>query len=490
MRWLPQSLFGRTILIMVGGILLAQAIAMLFTLRDRDRMFFFTAQEQFANRVGAMVRVLDPLSAEERERVLPAFEYPFTQIAIEYDNAFVEQKLEVEDSATETEAFASFLLEELGEAHAVQLSVIRLDVNDELQAVVFDMKVKPAGRPDRPKALQHTRSAPPHKRAKHIEQHKKARALMSPVKAMQVQVQLSDGAWLNVEQGLPEVRQSLPMSLLNRLAIVIALIVGLSLLAVGWVTKPLRHLACAAEKLGRDIQSPPLQVEGPKEVRQAVTAFNTMQRRLGRFIQDRTQILAAVSHDLKTPITRLRLRTELLKDEAIKTKYRQDLDDMEHMVTATLDFMQGAEETETTQPINITALLESLQEDLRALGQDVAIQGEAGRPYPGRALALKRCLSNLIENAVNYGKDVRVSVQDTPEQLTIVVSDNGPGIPAEELARVFEPFYRVEASRSRHTGGTGLGLSIARNIARAHGGELTLTSAPGKGVQAHLVLPR
>jgi signal transduction histidine kinase len=199
-----------------------------------------------------------------------------------------------------------------------------------------------------------------------------------------------------------------------------------------------------------------------------------------------------MSHDLKTPITRLRLRAELLDNPELRAKFEKDLAEMESMVSATLDFMRGVESREPRQPVDVMALLESLQADSAEMNRRVTIEGAAGEPYRGLAQALKRCLANLIDNAVRYGKSAKVMVEDLPTMLTIRVRDEGPGIPEGELERVFEPFQRLEGSRSRDTGGTGLGLGIARNIARAHGGDIVLrnVSAPPGGLEAVLTLPR
>ena len=160
------------------------------------------------------------------------------------------------------------------------------------------------------------------------------------------------------------------------------------------------------------------------------------------------------------------------------------------MVSAALDFMRGVEQREPAQPVDVTALLESLQADAREVGGEVGIEGAARAPYRGHAQTLKRCVGNLIDNAVKYGQRATIAVADSPADLVIVVRDDGPGIPELELERVFEPFYRIEASRNRATGGSGLGLTIARNIARAHGGDLILRNQPAGGLEATLALPR
>ena len=305
-----------------------------------------------------------------------------------------------------------------------------------------------------------------------------------------MQVALRDGTRVTFDTFLPPQATPIPVRLALTLLILLGTVIVLSLVAVRWVTGPLSSLATAADKLGADINRPPLPESGPLEVRNAARAFNTMQRRLARFIADRTRILAAMSHDLKTPITRMRLRTEMLDNEEIRGKFAKDLEEMETMVAHTLDFMRDASAVESVQPVDLTALLESLQSDYQDTGDAVELEGRVERPYPGRPHALRRCLTNLLDNAIRYGKRATVRLEDGAERITIRVLDEGPGIPEEELEKAFEPFFRGEASRSRETGGTGLGLGIARNIARAHGGELALKNRAGGGLEAVLTLPR
>ena len=283
-----------------------------------------------------------------------------------------------------------------------------------------------------------------------------------------VQAQLRDGTWVSIAHRLPEEAFAWPTKLLLALGVLLISVVALSLIAVRVATRPLAVLGNAAQELGRDIQRPPLDEGGPLEVRRAAQAFNTMQASLARFLRDRAQLLAAISHDLKTPITRLRLRAELIDDPQQQAKFLRDLDEMENMTRATLEFLRHANTRESVQPVDVQALVETLQADAEALGQEVRIQGAANSPYPARALALQRCLANLIDNAHKYGRRATVTVDDNATRLRISVADEGPGIPESELEHVFEPFYRLEQSRSRETGGVGLGLSISRDIARAH----------------------
>ncbi len=264
----------------------------------------------------------------------------------------------------------------------------------------------------------------------------------------------------------------------------------LALLAMRWAVRPLHRLAQAADALGRDLAGVPLAETGPREVRQAAHAFNTMQSRLASYLNDRLRILAAVSHDLKSPITRLKLRSEMLSDSTQREKFLRDLDDMETMINATLDFLRGESRQESGVPLDINALLSTLRDDIQAVGGIVELSGAADSPLLARPQALKRCLANLLDNAVRYGGSAHITVEDSTEALTLHIDDHGPGIVAGELESLFEPFRRGESSRNRATGGAGLGLAIARNLARAHGGDVTLANRPEGGLRATLTLPR
>ncbi len=301
---------------------------------------------------------------------------------------------------------------------------------------------------------------------------------------------LSDGQVVVATHQSPDGGATAPSRHLPLLTGYFLAIAVLALLAMRWAVRPLQRLARAADVLGRDLAGRPLEETGPSEVRQAARAFNTMQSRLASYLNDRLHILAAVSHDLKTPITRLKLRSEMLPDSQPREKFLRDLDEMETMIAATLDFLRGESRQETGVPLDIDALLSTLRDDMQALGGKVELNGTADRPLLARPQALKRCLANLIDNAVRYGGGARITVSDSVEILTLRIDDDGPGIPADELESLFEPFRRGEASRNRATGGTGLGLAIARNLARAHGGDVTLANRPEGGLRATLTLPR
>lgn len=272
---------------------------------------------------------------------------------------------------------------------------------------------------------------------------------------------------------------------------VLTVLLGMVLYAMTrTITRPLADLATAVDAVGRGTAIQPLRERGARELKRATRAFNAMQERLNRYLDSRTRVLAAMSHDLRTPLTRLRLRVESIEDEALRARCVEDLDEMARMVRGALSVFRGLNDDEPAVPIDIDALLLELQRQFAEVNASVAIEGSAVAVFQGKPLALKRCLGNLVNNALQYGEHATIAITDSAEELTIRVLDDGPGIPDAELERVFEPFYRLESSRNRETGGTGLGLSIARDVAQAHSGSLTLANRSGGGLEAKLVLPR
>jgi signal transduction histidine kinase len=305
-------------------------------------------------------------------------------------------------------------------------------------------------------------------------------------------VQLNDGAWVVIKHSVPKSEQRFithPLITLDISVRIISMTV-IILLGVHFMTRPLTILANAADKLGEDIHQPPLPETGPREIVRAAKAFNRMQARIRAFIDERGRMLAAVSHDLKTPITRMRLRADHIAAPDLQEQFVADLDEMREMLDMSIEFVRSTDNGEGLAEVDVMALLESLADDYAEMGGPVRVCGTAGAPLRAQPLHLKRCLANLIENGVRYGGEVDIEVRDTPAAMTIVIGDNGPGIPPELLEKVFEPFFRVESSRSRSTGGNGLGLSIARNIARLHGGDVVLANKPEGGLESRLTLPR
>jgi len=455
MRLLPASLFSRMVLVLLGVLVAAQLVSFAIHMHERGEVLSQASGMQAAQRIADLVALLDPLPGAERQRVARIVSAPPLTVT------FGQPPLQAKDGEEGARAaiFGTMLRRFLGEGREAR--------------VVF--RTQPA---------EEVRGPPRMQPGAHMHRM----AGMGP--NFIAQVRLKDGTLATFDSRLPQQAADWPYRLLLSLAVLLIAVVAVSLLAVRWATRPLAALADAADELGRDIDRPPMPEDGPREVVRAARAFNTMQTRLGRHVRERTAMLAAMSHDLKTPLTRLRLRAELLEDGQLKDKISRDLAEMEALVHASLSFMRGIDAAERTQPIDVTALLESVCADATEAGAKVTLDGSAKAPYAGRPQALKRCLGNLLDNALKYAGAAEISVEDDARQLRVRICDRGPGIPEGELERVFEPFYRVEASRNRDTGGTGLGLSIARDIAQLHGGTLALANRTGGGVEAVLTLPR
>lgn len=472
-RWLPESLFGRLVLVLAGGLLLAQLLSAAINLAERDRLLLTAGGVRHAQRIADVVKLLDPMGPAERQRIVAVLSVPPLILSLH------EKPLAESDgpgAGTRAAMFGAMLRASLGEDRAM-----RVHPGD--PSAQFSRPMAGPGFGRGPGAGP----GPGMMMGGGPNGHRVPPGMGA---SLRTEVQLRDGTWARFDTLLPPTSNGVPWRLLLALGVLLAAVLLLSFFAVRWVTRPLHVLATAAEALGRDIHSPKLPEDGPREIRQAAHAFNTMQDRLTRFIEDRTRILAAMSHDLKTPITRMRLRADLMDDDDLRRHFEGDLKEMEAMVTHTLEFMRGLGGGEQRQLVNVMALLESLQSDNEAMGRSVRIEGKAHAPYTGVVSLLKRCLANLVDNAVLYGGRATVKVEDSASMLTIRVRDEGPGIPETELEKVFEPFYRLEGSRSRATGGTGLGLAIARNIARGHGGDITLRNLREGGLEAVLTLPR
>lgn len=313
-----------------------------------------------------------------------------------------------------------------------------------------------------------------------------AKAVPGGPNRTQAQLELSDGTPLTIDmwpKGLP-----VPMWLPFALAAQVLLIVAMVWLGVRLVTRPLTQLADAADTLGPELRATHIPEAGPLEISRAAKAFNAMQARIAHYTAERMQILAAISHDLQTPITRMRMRADMLDDSELQQKMTQDLKEMEQLVREGVSYartLHGA--TEAATRIDPDALLSSLIYDYQDAGHKIVCNGRIGQPLVTRPQALKRVLGNLIDNALKYGEGVAVECAiATNGQASIRVLDNGPGIPEDQLETVFQPFYRVEASRNRDTGGTGLGLAIARQLSLAMNATLTLHNRPEGGLEARL----
>ncbi|MGH8298623.1 MAG: ATP-binding protein [Steroidobacteraceae bacterium] len=490
----PQSLFGRLIAAMVIGVLLAQAASVYLFAREREGFVLESSVREWSRRIAEVSVTLEQLPPAQRAATVARLKEQAANLARRRHSGAARPSSEALAAAQRPPALGPSQLprrlvvrDQRSSVHLWSRIFIQLPLASGVEAALerqlrtdlgrgYDITVQPASLPEADVIP--------------IPSPMFGVAKQRPTESYDVAVRLPDGSPLvfrvmRLSPGTP-----LPLGLLMNLILLVAVLVVALYVTARSITRPLSRLAGAAENLGRSVRQPKLEEEGARELRRAAHAFNTMQDRLHRYLDSRTRVLAAMSHDLKTPLTRLRLQVETqIEDPTLQERFSKELDEMESMVRGALALFRGLDDQEAPEPVDIDALLERVRGEFAELGQEVTVEGHSMAPFPGKPQALKRCVTNLIANAVKFGTRARILVRDGT-LLKISVCDQGPGIPPEELERVFEPFYRLESSRNRDTGGTGLGLSIARDVAQTHGGTLVLLNRAEGGLEALLTLPR
>ncbi|UYG00946.1 ATP-binding protein [Halomonas sp. GD1P12] len=474
-RLLPATLRGRFVIIMIIGVLAAQA----------GSYALWSAQVR-----ASQLEQLDELSNNMAQSIAATMKY-FRSLPVDYRHIVLDQLRNMGG----TRFFVSvnerrIPVVDIGDGPEKALVVDNVHTILTRELAIEDVVVE-FSRPDTLRLFNNEvllHDLPPR-----WGQHSLLMEPLSPP-ILVVQLELAPNMWLYVATllGVPDIFSARAWLSEERLLVgvlVLISVLGLSLLSIKSATRPLARLARAARQLGDDLDSPPLKESGPREVAATAAAFNRMQRRIREQVEERERLFSAISHDLKTPITRMRLRAEMLDDPRQRERFCASLDELSELVKGALASVKGLDLHEEPAATDIRALALHLASELRLQGGDVEITGQA-EPLVVKPLAIKRCLSNLLENAVFYGQHARVEIIDAPQRVTLCIRDAGPGIEESQLDRVFSPFVRLEASRSRHTGGSGLGLGIARHIARAHGGDITLANHPAGGLVATLTLAR
>ncbi|HUW51056.1 MAG TPA: ATP-binding protein [Sulfuricella sp.] len=437
------SMVGRVFLILVGGIFASATLTFLLADSERQMDISQIRSLHMAERVEQLVLMLDATPREAKARVAAAANR----------NGFSATIATAPISGGEPDAdLTTALLKRLGDDRGVVAQKIACS------AVLPEPERLPPG----------------------------AKAICRAIS-----LSLGDGAYLQLVMQPRRPPPAAPPK--SRLLLYIFFFAGCLVLLAYAVARmsiqPLRQLAQAATKLGRNIEQPPLALRGPTEVRRAASAFNTMQAQIRRYMQERTQMLAAITHDLQTPLTRIRLRLEKVQDKELQTRLVEDLAAMQVTIRDGLDLARSMNSAEPMQRTDFDSILDSVCADAAEAGQDVTLSGETRVSVTARPNAMRRCLTNLIDNAVKYGGYARVTASLEGRKVIVQVRDGGAGVPEDKLEAVFDPFFRLETSRSRDTGGTGIGLSIARNIAEQHGGSLVLRNHAEGGLVAVLELP-
>lgn len=449
MRLTPRSLFVRLAWLLVAAVAVALAASTWLMHRDRGEQYLRNRAEFNAHRLIELARWYDTLADTERERLTPMVSWPGLGIRLAANGESPPPE------PISLPAGAHLLEQALREADPERVIALRL-LGGRTGAASGGNSGGGARR------------------------------------SMQVWLRLADGDWIVAKARVGmDGHAPPPPPFLGQLAATLAAVLLVALVAARGMTRPLAKLADAADALGRDLRRPPLNLHGPQEVERVAQAFNGMQAKLLEHLDTRIKLLAAMSHDLKTPITRLRLRAEMLDDDATREKFVRDLDEMQALVQETLAYLRDELTGISPELCDLNSLLDAWLADRAELGQQPLRHGSTQRPLATAPAALRRIVDNLLDNAYRYGQgDVELDVTDRADMVRLCVRDHGPGIAPEQLEQVFEPFYRLESSRNRSLGGSGLGLTIARHLAHQLGGQLTLENAADGGLRATLTLPR
>ena len=436
-----RSMHGRLFLILLLGMIAAAAGTIMLTHSRQQEMYDRVRTQHLATEINQLVEILEKAAPPERAEIL--------------------------------QSFHSMGIRARPASGAVLPITVRDDIlEDALQQRSPDTKI--------------IAEQPSHATCGDMEL-RRPRRMPGPLFCQRVQLILPDESMFELTVPMPPMREQPPPP---TAFLLFALCIGmLAWLVARIATRPLRQLADAADNLDITHISEPLPENGSSEVRAATRAFNRMQKRIYEDVRERTGMLAAITHDLQTPLTRLRLRLEKLPDEALRNKLVGDMQAMQQMLQEGLELARSLDTHEAKQLLDLDSLLDSLCSDAVEAGQPVEYRERTAVRLKAHPLALRRALSNLLDNAVKYGQRAEVSLTQVGQQCHIRIRDFGPGIPPELLETVFAPFYRIEHSRSRETGGTGLGLAIARNIVQRHNGELTLTNHPEGGLLVDVLLP-
>lgn len=462
-RFLPKSLFGQTLLVLLVGLIISHVAGSWIYTLDREQAVRAVGGLAAAQRITNLARLVQETPRQSRARIVSALSDQTFRVSLSAQPPAMSPG---DNDAEVTDAIKDFLIDQLSLESTQQPRVS-------------------ASRPTSPLF----RGWHPMMGRGPMMHGFGAFGPFVGFRDLQVAVPLSDGQWLSFATALPQGGPAFSPQFLLSMGIMAVIILAVSVWVVRRVTAPLAALSSAAERLGNDLNAPPMPETGTIETRQASRAFNAMQARLRSLIENRTRMLAAISHDLRTPLTLLRLRAESVEDESEREKMLATIAEMDSMVAATLQFARDEATAEPHRRTDLTALLASVVDDMADIGLPVVMEPAQPIVRECQPASLKRALTNLLDNAVKYGKRARAAIRSTPQAIEITIDDEGLGIPEDALVRVFQPYYRVEGSRNRETGGIGLGLAIALSVVQANGGQLTLSNRLEGGLRACVMLP-
>ncbi|WP_374536319.1 ATP-binding protein [Chitinimonas taiwanensis] len=476
MRLLPRSLTGRLSLVMVAGVLATQLVANLIwtgQLRQQAQREASEAARHLGASAASATRFFASLPANYRPLLIAQLrEMGGTRFFVNVNRQPLALQGIADSALTRTvqQTVVATLQAGLSKPAPVSARFVWPE-----QLVVNEAGMRLAELPD--EWVQHTLIVRPR-----------------PAPILVIQTQLASEEWLYLAALMPDpyfLDNADPLSL-DRLALQLATLLSVLLLSIGvvrWLTRPFETISSAAEAFGEGVTPEPLPEAGSREFVQTARAFNAMQARIQRYIDDRERLFASISHDLRTPITRLKLRTELLDDETTRAEFHEDLDELDVMVKGALQSVKDSDIHENRTALRLDQLVERLAQDAKLAGKEVRWAGPA-LTVRAKPLALKRALSNLLENALHYGERAEILLSEHAGQVELSLRDHGPGVPEEAFDSLFQPYVRLEHGRLQRQEGMGLGLGIARHIIHAHGGELQLANHPDGGLLVTVRLPQ
>jgi signal transduction histidine kinase len=473
MRFWPRRAAGQLALLLILVLLVAQVITIAILAGERQGALRSASLEHVLQRVADAYTLMDTTDPDRQERVLRALSSPTLQLSIDATPFLSADG----DSVMARRLAQEFDLPDNGVRAAMAA--------DEEECLPDRYRSRRDG--DRDDDYDHDEDHDEEREHHDDDEERHERRECPPV--LTVSLPLTSGQWFNARAQPPAPSWLWLKATLTSVGITAVLLVLSLLLAIRRILQPVNELSRAAQAFGRG-EKVEISERGPEDIREVIRAFNQMQHQVSKAHDDRARLLAALAHDLRTPITSMRLRVELLPEGEDKDRLLASLQEMQQLAEATLDFIRGSA-TEQYRKYDLASLLDSLCGDLQEIGLAVDLEESPRCVLQGQPEAIRRALRNLIENAVNYGQHAQVVLQATDQEAIVTITDEGPGIPASEYERVFQPFYRLEQSRSRDTGGAGLGLAIARTLIRGMGGDIELAAGPhGKGLRVTVSLPR
>ena len=477
-RLMPQTLRGQLLSVLLLAVLGAQTAGTFLLLDERRLAVRAALGAEVVGRAANVTRLLEESPPAMHSTILGAADSPLVRFRVDPEPLAQDiQGMGAEDVARRLSALLAN-----AEPRAIAVQTRALS-NDTMMPPFSSVGGSPHIHPDPGNAMVARHMPEMHRRM--MAFHRSGRGALE----LTLSIRLADSAWLNVATQLRPPALQLTWSAAISTALLLATIAGVVWFSVRRLTQPMEAIAEQAERLGRGDDVTPIPLSGPIELRRTIDAFNRMQARLRRFIRERTEIVAALAHDLRSPLTAMRFRAEMLDPSEDRQRLELLITEMEQMTEASLTFGRGVTVNEPMTEIDLSNLVEQIAAELRETAAAVEFTSAGAVTVSGRPIALKRALRNLVENAIRYGERATISVSRQIGEAVLIVSDEGPGLDEEALERAFEPYLRFETSRSRETGGAGLGLAIARDVVRSHGGEIVLRNRPSRGLDAVVTLP-